>query len=273
MTDANDRTLVDAALSYAGRGWPVFPVHGVVDGHCMCLRPDCRPVGKHPQIVGWPVKATTEESAIRRWWQGPANANVGIVTGRRSGIVALDIDARRDGEASLASLEREHGSLPRTVEVATGGGGRHVYMARPDEEVRTRAAIVSGIDVRGEGGFIVAPPSVHRSGQRYTWRVDTESAGPLASVPEWLLRLLRNANARNQVGGTWERPIPEGRRNDTLASMAGALRARGLTPAAIEVALLVQNEECCLPPLPVDEVRAIARGMKRYPPVPSFRGI
>jgi Bifunctional DNA primase/polymerase, N-terminal len=91
---------------------------------------------------------------------------VGIVTGEISNLVVLDFDPQHDGNASIERLERQIAPLPVTVEVTTGGGGRHLYFAHPGGLVRNRAGLAQGVDVRGDGGYIVAPPSVHPSGRR-----------------------------------------------------------------------------------------------------------
>jgi putative DNA primase/helicase len=155
-------TVRDAALGYARRGWCVFPVWSIRNGRCACGTACGRDAGKHP--IGWLVPhgvhdATTNESTIRRWWTDEPNANIGIATGAVSGIIVLDVDGE-DGEASLAALEREHGPLPETPTVLTGKG-RHLYFAHPGVPVPNRVRVALGLDVRGDGGYVVAPPSIH----------------------------------------------------------------------------------------------------------------
>ncbi len=166
-------TVEQAALEFLRRGWSVIPM---------------RERAKRP-AVAWKVyqsKCVTEKT-LQGWFSRSPDYNVGIVTGALSGLVVLDVDPRHGGKESLRELEREHGPLPRTVESITGGGGRHVYFSHPGGEVHNRVNIEPGIDLRGDGGCIVAPPSVHPSGKRYRWK---KGCAPgevaLAHLPDWL---------------------------------------------------------------------------------------
>jgi hypothetical protein len=178
--------LLEAALSYARHGWPVLPLHHVrPNGCCSCGNRDCDRVAKHPRWDGRDLPhgladATTDEDLICRWWHRWPRANIAIATGRRSGFWVLDVDPRHLGDETLTALEREYGDLPHTVETITGGGGRHILFALPaDFEVRNIQPAANkpsplgvGLDLRSEGGYIVAPPSVHANGRRYEWEVD-----------------------------------------------------------------------------------------------------
>jgi hypothetical protein len=186
--------LLAAALDYARRGWPVLPLHSIRDGACTCGKADCDRPGKHPlnRLVRHGVKdATTDEEIIRVWWNAAPWANVGVATGAQSGIVVLDIDPRRGGEASWDALRRQHGALPRTPMVKTGSGGMHALFAHPAVPIRNRVNLAPGIDVRGDGGYIVAAASLHASGERYAWAIPPD-ATPLAEMPGWLLELVRH---------------------------------------------------------------------------------
>lgn len=185
-----------AALEAHRRGWAVVPLHTVGDGHCTCERADCPSPGKHPR-VRWEryQSARPAEATVRGWWRRWPGANVGIVTGAVSGLVVLDVDPRHGGDDLLARLEAAHGSLPPTPEVQTGGGGSHRYFAHPGGAVPT-GPLTEGIDLKGDGGLVVAPPSRHASGARYRW---APGRGPddraLAPVPGWL-PLLAHGGAR-----------------------------------------------------------------------------
>ncbi len=155
-------TRVEAALAYARRGWPVFPIWPIRNRRCACGTGCGRDAGKHPigRLAPHGVHdATTESMIITRWWADTPDANIGIATGAVSGIIVLDVDGE-DGEASLAALEREHGSLPETPTALTGKG-RHLYFAHPGVPVPNRTRVAPGLDVRGDGGYVVAPPSTH----------------------------------------------------------------------------------------------------------------
>jgi putative DNA primase/helicase len=282
-----------AALRYAKLGWPVFPIHtptGDAAKPCSCRRVTCprrgehpchkntcrdrgkhlchqsvcENAGKHPRTKNGVHDASTDEAKIRRWWDIWPEANIGVATGKGAGFFALDVDPRRDGAESLASLEAKYDKLPWTRIADTGGGGVHFLFKCPDFPVRNSAGELGpGLDVKGEGGAIVVAPSLHAGGKRYRWR----KGAPIADAPEWLLRLLREAQKpRVSEGVALGEAIPEGRRNNTLTSLAGTMRRRGMGVEAIEAALLVTNTQQCDPPLAEDEVRMIARSVGRYQP-------
>jgi hypothetical protein len=188
------------------------------------------------------------------------DANIGIATG--GGRAVLDIDLRNGGDGALASLEAAHGrELPGTAKVATGGGGWHHYFAAP-AGTRSRD-LAPGVELKGEGSYVVAPPSLHASGREYVWIHD----GERADAPAWLLEA--GQQRRNGSAPPVEEAIPEGQRNSKLLSLAGSMRRRGMGPAEIEAALEVTNTQRCQPPLDADEVRRIAGSVQRYDPEES----
>lgn len=178
---------LEAALAYAQRGWRVFPLHGIVRGRCTCGRRDCSSPGKHPLVRRGLYEATTDLAQIEAWWRQWRSANIGIVTGADSGIVVIDIDL----PAAIGSLGPllEQG-VPRTLAGLTGGGGIHLVYASGDLELGNSAGHLPGIDeelpgvdLRGNGGYVVAPPSLHRSGGSYEW---LDANRQIATAPEWL---------------------------------------------------------------------------------------
>ena len=187
--------LKRAALWYAEHGWPVVPLHFMKDGRCSCRRVRCDSPGKHPTTKHGPKDASRNSIQLETWWDARPEANIGVRTGRHAGIVVIDVDPRHGGDESLAELVREHGELPATVEALTGGGGRHLVFKHPGGTVRNRSNMRPGIDVRGDGGYIVAPPSNHASGGQYRWR---EGHGPHeatpAEMPAWLLAVVTRGN-------------------------------------------------------------------------------
>jgi len=110
-----------AALRYAKLGWHVLPLHGISNGRCTCGKPDCSSPGKHPRLQNGYKVASKNRKQITRWWKQWPDANVGVCTGVKSGVVVLDIDPRNGGDKSLAKLVKEHGPLPATLHVKTGG--------------------------------------------------------------------------------------------------------------------------------------------------------
>lgn len=176
------------ALEYASWGWAVFPVHTPTHSACSCHDKDCKRVGKHPRISQGRNGATTDPATIERWWDVWPDANIGIATGKESGIIVLDVDD--GGEDSLVGQ-----SLPDTIEQITGSGGRHLVYIRPDDDFRykTRVKFLPGLDSRADGGYIVAPPSLHASGQRYDWEGSSDPSEGVApeSAPDWFLEAIR----------------------------------------------------------------------------------
>jgi hypothetical protein len=185
-------TLLDAALAYAARGWPVFPVHTPTKKGCSCGQPDCGQIGKHPRTKHGFKDASTDPAQIRRWWKAWPQANIGVPTGEASGLVVVDIDPRNGGNLTRGDLEAEHGKFTDTVQSETGGGGQHLVYEAPADELRCGTdALGPGIDIKAEGGYIVAPPSLHASGLCYEWEATSGPDDmPLAPLPDWFPRLL-----------------------------------------------------------------------------------
>jgi putative DNA primase/helicase len=152
------------ALRCAAQGWRVLPLHRAENGNCACARGEaCPHPGKHPRTRHGVKNATTNRKRIRAWWEKWPKANVGIATGRLSGIFVLDVDGKV-GEASLEELQHRHGRHPKTVTVKTGKG-RHLYFRCDGARVKNSAGrLGKGIDVRGEGGYSSAPEVSIRRG-------------------------------------------------------------------------------------------------------------
>lgn len=247
----DDTSCHAAARAYAGRGWRVFPCHSADVGGCTCGRADCSSSAKHPLTSHGCLNATLRVDWIDEWWREWPWANVAIATGDGQ-LVVLDVDPRHGGDESLAELEREHGRLA-TYRVRTGAGGLHLYF-RVDSPLRSRAGVLPGLDIRGEGGYVVAPPSTHICGDRYLLEDDREPE----PLPDWLREL---AGGRSRAGGA----IPEGRRHDHIVRLAGLLRRQGLEEPAILERLEKTNRERCRPPLPAEEIGRIARDAAGWP--------
>jgi hypothetical protein len=256
------------AVAYAVRGWPVLPVWWPLAGACACGRPDCSKPGKHPLIRRGFHAATTDLDLIRRWWTRWPFANVGIRTGAASGLLVVDIDGAA-GMESLRTLSAGHGPL-HGAWVRSGSGGWHVYLRCPDGQrvPSSVARIGPGIDVRAEGGSIVAPPSRHASGGRYRWAqlgVEPPSAPgwlveralppplPAVSFPvKGLLTSDRYAAAAIEGESTAVATAPVGTRNHRLNLAAwrlGRLAGGGIVdPVVAREALLAAAAAAGLPP-------------------------
>ena len=222
-------SLIEAALWYARRGWHVLPLQDK---------------GKQPRIPEWTTQATVDENAIRAWWMKWPDANVGILTGEKSGLVVLDIDPRHGGDETLAELEKQHGKLPDTVEAITGGGGRHILFKHPGHRVTSKPNWAKGIDIRADGAQIVAAPSIHPSGTHYEWDVlchpdDTK----LAECPSWLLG--DSKKPEHHVDGWADQllaGVSDGQRDDACIKLAGRYVRLGLSDKEIEHFLIDWNK-------------------------------
>jgi putative DNA primase/helicase len=264
---SDPKQLLTAALQYAARGFRVLPLHTPErKGTCSCGKPKCSNVGKHPRTKnGW-KDASTDPKVIKDWWRRWPRANIGIVTGATTGIVVLDIDLRHGGEKSLEDLVHTYGSLPTTWACHTGGGGRHIYFKHPGGNVRNKTSLLPGLDLRGDGGYIVAPPSRHASGKTYEWELSSRlDEVELADMPGWLREKLTAPRTRAAHSQAISDIISEGSRNDSLCRLAGAMRRQGMDEQGIADALLAENSRRCQPPLPEQEVLQIAHSVMRYP--------
>lgn len=205
--------IMEAAVNLAAEyQWRVLPVNGKV-----------------PAIPRWPEVASCDENQIREWWtNGYAGCNVGIATGRASGLVVLDIDPRNGGNESFARMVQSFGPLPETIEVATPSGGRHLYFAYPQDgsQIGNRANLAgyTGVDVRGDGGQVVAPPSIGSNGVPYKW--DSTSANAAAIPPAWMKIMVQPERAERAERAERSTPDPEGSKARMADALAAMLRIR-----------------------------------------------
>jgi hypothetical protein len=229
-----------AALRWAARGKPVLPVSE----------------RKQPLTRHGLLDASTDPWAISEWWRRWPTANVAIRTGAPSGLVVLDADAGQGADA-LHELERRHGQLPTTTSVATPRGGAHYYFRHPGEEIKTTAGVIApGVDIRGDGGYVLVPPSAGASGRRYDW----DETAPPAPMPGWLVAATKATATAAQKAvpvETWlgvvRDGLREGERNNGLARLVGHLLARDVDARLVaELAHLVNARS--RPPLTTAEV-------------------
>lgn len=180
--------MVDVALEYAARGWRVFPCHYPIfvpdqPTRCSCGKPDCGNIGKHPATPHGLKDATDAPAQIKAWWAKNPMWNVAIATGDASNLVVIDVDTHgADGSETWKKLEAKHGEVVTRI-ARTGGNGLHYLFTHPGVRIGNRSAALPGIDVRGDGGYIIAPASVHASGNEYGWLNDN----PVAGMPVWVL--------------------------------------------------------------------------------------
>ena len=158
----------------------------------------CQAKGKHPRIKNWGDEATTDTEKITEWWSKAPMANIGIPMGEKSGLVALDVDTRHDGDKSLTDMIEEFGELPETITATTGSGGKH-YVFKYTEELCLKNVVGfrDGLDIRTQGGLIVAAPSMHQSGNRYEWDAGKSPYEmEAAEMPGWLVDEIRKVGTQ-----------------------------------------------------------------------------
>ena len=205
--------VLTAALSYQQRGFSVIPI---------------QPSEKKP-LVHWEEyqSGRVTESEINAWWAKSPDANVGIVTGTVSGLVVIDLDTP---EAKEKLKELVPGFDFTTVPRSRTGKGWQLFFQHPGITIRNRAGVIPGLDVRGDGGYVVAPPSIHPNGKAYKWEVPIN--GELPKLPVELLKLISYSTSNDQPGYR-ERfntvgalaGVPEGQRDETLFKLACRLRS------------------------------------------------
>lgn len=257
------------AAAYAALGWPTFPLYAPGSGPsgCDCQKACGKDAAKHPRTIHGLSDASTDPDVIARWWRMWRDANIGIATGARAGILVLDVDPKNGGDASLSELLGRHGPFPATPCVHTGGGGLHYYFAHPGGVVPNSAGrIAPGIDIRGDGGYVVAPPSQHISGQTYTWA----EACPATPPPMWLSGKIRNRGPEPQRPRihveTVLAGLPAGERDDGIFRLACKLR-RADVPRDVAEDLVLRAARACSPPFPEkDALRKVESAYGRYRP-------
>jgi putative DNA primase/helicase len=200
--------LLDSALHYAKCGYPVIALHNLENNYgtkqCSCKAVNCPYPGKHPRTYNGSKGATTDENKIIDWWDKNPNSNIGLLTGKESGFFVLDIDTRLDAEVpyngeevliALTELYRDELSdeyfmpIPETLTAISGSGSRHLYfrynldLIIPNSKSKIGRKYGMGLDIKSDNGYIIAPPSNHKSGNRYKW---VNENTPILDAPDWL---------------------------------------------------------------------------------------
>ncbi len=273
-------TTTEYALYYAALGMAVLPLHWPLDlARCSCSKVACASPAKHPYgkfVLQGLKNATTDPALIRQWFDQGA-CNIGIATGAVSGIVVLDIDPRHNGDQTLVELEQRHGALPMTWRLLTGGGGEHIMFRHPGGVIPNSAGqLGAGIDLRGDGGYIVAPPSKHICGRPYAISVDHHPEDiALAAMPPWLLAQIQTDKPTLNIGSQHQAIAPEewrkhagsmvtqGQRNQALAKLTGHLLRNRIDPWVAAELMLAWGQMRCQPPLPPDEIMHTVRSIAR----------
>ncbi len=257
--------------SFIRLSMPIFPLHTVFDGKCTCGDPECEEKenqGKHPIVVSWKEERTTNSAKIQAWIDQYGKCNWGGVTGKASGKFVVDIDPRHGGTETFNALEKEYGKIPNTRLHKSGGGGLHIIFEIPRGMMIKNGSNVlgPGVDIKGEDGYIVLPPSRHISGGMYEILNDVPPTDP----PGWLINLIQNGNGthREKISNSPKKSektpkfklpdkIPDGTRNSTLFSYARSLAMKGISKNAAICEVQDKNRERCAIPLPDSEVESI----------------
>jgi hypothetical protein len=245
--------LAEHALAHVRRGWAVFPLAPKSKVPLIAKRFGGR--GCHD--------ATREPAQVTKWWAECPHANIGIATGAPSGFFVLDVDPRHDGDKTLSALIQQHGPLPDTIVSLTGGGGRHFLFRHVTGIGNSASRLGAGIDVRGDSGYVVAPPSTHENGRKYAWDVNyAPNETAIAAAPTWLLArslLPVSRKAQAELPENWRRLVSEGMheggRNSAIARLAGHLFRRRVDPLVVLDLVRCWNAARCRPPL--DDVELV----------------
>lgn len=245
-------SMYDAAIEYAKKGFAVFPL---------------KYRDKVPLTRNGCKDATTDAAQIKAWWQKYPNANIGLATGSVSQnvfVIDLDIDEDRgiDGYHSLEDWQREHGDFPETWTAITGRGGYHLYY-RGNGKIKNRAGIIDGVDIRGNGGYVVAPPSIHKNGNRYEWEYSPDEF-EIAKADNNVEYFLNHDDHRQSASFTMSNIVSAGQRNQMLFRFACMMQAKGASDQSVFAATMAENESSCSPPLTEQEVRIIVSSATKY---------
>lgn len=249
------KTCLEAAIEYATKyGWAVFPVS---------------PKTKKPLTPNGCKDAKKAVGPIQAWWKRYPNAAIGVATGSVSNLIVIDEDIDEDkglnGYHEVSLWERDHTPLPETVQSITGRGGYHLFFKYEGNDIRNRTGILEGVDVRGDGGYVVVPPSMHPNGTEYQWEYGPDDI-EMAEVNEAVLEFLRIGKTEYEHKDRFQLPdaIPSGSRNDTLYRLACSLQAQGVPDDGIMAAVESANQTRCNPPIDDEELQLIVGSALRH---------
>jgi hypothetical protein len=245
-------SMLEYALVYLRKKWSIIPLR----------------IDKKPYLDSWKryQEAPPTQGEVETWWKMWPKANIGVVTGKVSGLVVVDAD----GEEGLESI-KQLGALPPTPCVRTGKGWHYYFQHPGDRVISNFARKMPGLDLRGDGGYVMAPPSIHPSGSVYEWSLAPKDV-PLAPLPAGILALIEKGKAvasRQQAKNedpTWVQEylngVDAGQRNTAATRLAGHYLGKGLPPSEVEPLLLLWNEKN-RPPLPENEIRQVVASVAK----------
>ncbi|WP_341984049.1 bifunctional DNA primase/polymerase [Rossellomorea oryzaecorticis] len=236
--------------------WSVFPLHSIADGKCTCGNHGCKSPGKHPRVQNGVKEASKDIDQINEWFSKPYESNIGLPTGKINNIIVVDIDGEQ-GEESIKELQDKYDELPETVEAITGKG-RHLFF-KYEEDVKNKVGFLPGVDIRSDGGYIVAAPSRHISGRDYEWELSSSPSNtPIAELPEYFKHMLKEQKTeQRKPTDYWLNLLSgegEGGRNHATASLTGYLLRKNIEPK-IALSLVLAWNERNSPPLSDEEIK------------------
>lgn len=262
--------MIDYALDLASRGFTIFPCHYPIitrtSTTCSCGKKTCKNIGKHPAITDWPNLASKDETIVKALWQRDQNYNIAILTGLPNNLDVLDYDPKHQGDKSLQQLEDENEPFPPTVRSKTGSGGGHIFFQHTQGlRNNNTGKIKPGIDFKTTGGYVIGPPSLHMSGNRYEWLIDNIQPAP---PPPWFIDILRRefppAHKRKprdiDFWNSIARGVPKDGRHEAILAVAGLLlekRSKVKSKALAMTLIHGFNEIACIPPKTQKEVNSI----------------
>ncbi len=230
--------MQEHALSYLELGMNVLPVNS----------------NKQPKLPSWKryQNVGVTEKNVKTWWEKWPDASIAIITGKISNVVVIDIDSEEGLKHLEPYLEQ------KTLTCVTGGGGQHLYFQHPGGEVPNVVELLPGVDVRGDGGYVVVPPSHHQSGRRYYWLDPDVDIAPL---PQKLLQLILKRGRRRLSSQDWEEDLPKGKRDEEVTRRAGKLFQAGLSTKEVLSMLKIWNQRHCKPSLSEEQIVKIVNSI------------
>ena len=235
-------------MDYSRRGWPVLPLYSRnKNGVCDCGESDCKFPAKHPRTYHGCKDATTDERIIKRWGREWPTANWGIATGKKSGLLVLDVDGE-EGNASISKFQ-----VPYSFYVLSARGWHGYFKLPTDKVYPSLIKVLPGIDVRAENGYAIAPPSIHITGKKY----EVYYSGEISIPPSWLVKAISDKTLLNAPSVKQDFFL-EGERNEQLFRRGcGFARNSGMNSRRLFAWLWAANLKRCLPPLSGEEVKKI----------------
>ena len=259
-------TMADRAIEYAKEGLTIFPVYEMVNGRCSCGDANCRSPGKHPRTPKGHNDATSNVDQVKEWWNTWPSANIGYRPGPNE--IVLDIEREGIEKGLIGELCKQLGPLPTTKMSNTGGGGQHHFYRLPAgaPEIRNRAKVFDGMDIRTVKGYVILPPSNHVSGYFYTWEARAGKA--VSELPiAWCNGIAAGQGTTPQKKTTGiNQKYANGNRNNALFNMASAARGKGKEYDEILKELRRENKRLCDPPLSDSELKKIVESVVKYKP-------